>query len=102
MFDTFYSDTHCSLLGIFYKAFRLKCGLVRNSYSSPFRFFELPLGCHAATRYSQLTVKLGDIPNIQRGHLLRIYDNLKILFDHFNLNEHYNTFDFTKNERKFY
>ena len=101
IYDTYYADTHMNLIGVFLKAFRLKCGLLRGSYSSPFRVFELPLGSTSPTRFSTLTVKLGETRNIQRGHLYKTYDNLRILFDHLGFDQHYNSFDFVANTCEF-
>ena len=100
VFDTAMGDPHTNILGCFIKAFRLKCGSIRNNYSSPFRVFELPLRSVSSTRFSSLTVHLGYVRNIQRGRISRTYDNLKILFDYLGFDDHYNHFDFIANTRK--
>ena len=101
IYDTHLADTHCNLLGVFLKAFRLKCGFLRNNYSSPFGVFEFPLGSTSPTRFSSLTVKLGEVRNIQRGHLYKTYDNLRTLFNYLGFDEHYNHFDFLTNTREY-
>ena len=97
IFDTTFADAHSNLLGVFYKAFRLKCGSIRGTYSSPFRVFELPLGNDSPTRFSSLTVRFGETRNIQRGRLDRTYDNLIILFNYLGFDEHYYHFDIVTN-----
>ena len=99
-YDIHFGTTSLNLLGLFLKAFRLKCGELRDNYSSPFQPFENPLGREGRHRFYNLRVMMGDFENFNNDHSHSTYGNLQRLIQHFEFTEQLISFDSDYNECK--
>ena len=99
-YDIHFGTVSMNLLGLFLKAYRLKCGELRDNYSSPFQAFDNPLGREGAHRFYNLRVMMGDFGNFNNDHSHATYTNLQRLIEYFGFTEHLISFDTDYNECK--
>ena len=97
-YDIHFGPTCLNVLGLFLKAYRLKCGILRDDYSSPFQTFENTLGREGQHRFYNLRVMMGDFSNYNNKRDHHTYNALRRMIEYFSISDHLISFDEDYNE----